>query len=176
MNRTRVSLPIFVVILAATIAVVVSISGGKTKAQPAVAAGSAISLKQSSVGKVLTDANGRALYLFAGDNRNASRLSAAGLAVWPAFTSTRLPRATGGADAAQIGMATGTGGGTQITYNGHPLYYYVGDHQPGQVLGQGLNQFGARWYVLAATGGAITSAPKSAPAAASGGSSSSYGY
>jgi len=176
MNRTRLSLPIFVVILAAAIAVIVSISGGKTKAQPAAAGGSAISLKQSSVGKVLTDANGRALYLFAGDNRNASRLSAAGLAVWPAFTSTRLPRATGGVNASQIGTATGTGGGTQITYNGHPLYYYVGDHQPGQVLGQGLNQFGARWYVLSATGGAITSAPKSAPAPAPGGSSSSYGY
>jgi predicted lipoprotein with Yx(FWY)xxD motif len=176
MNRTRLSLPIFVVILAAAIAVIVSISGGKTKAQPAVAVGSAISLRQSSVGKVLTDANGRALYLFAGDSRNASRLSAAGLAVWPPFTSTTLPRATGGVTAARIGTATGAGGATQITYNGHPLYYYVGDHQPGQVLGQGLNQFGARWYVLSAAGGAITSAPKSAPAPASGASSSSYGY
>jgi predicted lipoprotein with Yx(FWY)xxD motif len=176
MNRTRLSLPILAVIVAAAVAVIVSISGGKTKAQPAVAAGSAISLKQSSVGNVLTDANGRALYLFAGDDRNVSRLSAAGRAVWPPFTSTTLPRATSGANAAQIGTATGTGGGTQITYNGHPLYYYVGDHQPGQLLGQGLNQFGARWYVLSAKGNAITSAAKSAPAPASGGSSSSYGY
>lgn len=177
MNRTRLSLPILVVLVAAIVAVIVAVSGGKTKAQPAVAAGSAISLKQTSVGKVLVDANGRTLYLFAGDKPNASTLSAAGLAVWPAFTAATPPRASGGVNAAQIGTATGSSGSTQITYNGHPLYYYVGDHQPGQVLGQGLNQFGARWYVLSATGAANTSAPaKSAAAPASTGSGSGYGY
>ena len=43
---------------------------------------------------------------------------------------------------------TQPGGGSQVTYNGHALYYYVGDHGPGQTTGQGLNQFGALWYVL----------------------------
>jgi predicted lipoprotein with Yx(FWY)xxD motif len=175
-NRTRLSLPIFAVVLAAAIAAIVATSGGKTKVQPAVAPGSAVSLKQTSVGKVLVDANGRTLYLFAGDRSNVSTVSAAGLAIWPPFTSTAPPRATGGVTAGQIGTATGTSGGTQITYNGHALYYYVRDHKPGQVLGQGLNQFGARWYVLSAAGGAITSPPKSAAPTAPAGTGSSYGY
>ena len=46
----------------------------------------------------------------------------------------------------------GDGGGTQVTYHGHPLYYYAGDSQPGDTTGEGLNQFGAKWYVLASTG------------------------
>ncbi len=175
MKRTRLSLPILLVAVIAAVAVIVSTAGGKTKAQPAVPAGSAISLKQTSLGKVLVDARGRTLYLFAGDKHNLSRLSAAGRAVWPPFGSATPPRATGGVVAARIGTATGT---TQITYNGHPLYYYVGDGKPGQTLGQGLNEFGARWYALARSGAAITSAPKSAApkASTSPSYSSSYGY
>jgi predicted lipoprotein with Yx(FWY)xxD motif len=49
----------------------------------------------------------------------------------------------------------GDGGGTQVTYQGHPLYYYAGDSQPGDTTGQGLNQFGAKWYVLASSGDKI---------------------
>ena len=44
---------------------------------------------------------------------------------------------------------------TQVTYNGHPLYYYSGDSQAGQQNGQGLNAFGAAWYVVAPTGGKV---------------------
>jgi Secreted repeat of unknown function len=59
----------------------------------------------------------------------------------------------------------------------HPLYYFVGDKSPGQVRGQGLNEFGARWYVLSSSGSAITSAAKSAaPASTGSGSGSAYGY
>jgi Secreted repeat of unknown function len=47
-----------------------------------------------------------------------------------------------------IGTATRGDGGTQVTYGGHPLYYYVGDKAPGDVAGQDLDQFGAKWYVL----------------------------
>lgn len=180
MNRTRLPLPILALVLVVAVAAIAVTSSGKSKgAQPTVAAGSAISLKQTSLGKVLTDANGRTLYLFAPDKRNVSVLSAAGRAVWPPFRSSSLPRATGGAAAAQIGTATATGGSTQVSYNGHPLYYYVGDHKPGQTLGQGLNEFGGRWYALSAAGAAITSAPRSVPAppaSTSSGSGSGYGY
>jgi predicted lipoprotein with Yx(FWY)xxD motif len=176
MNRTRLSLPIFAVVLVAAVAAIVATSGGKTKTQSPAAAGSAVSLKQTSVGKVLVDADGRTLYLFAGDRPNVGTVSAAGLAIWPPFTAPALPRATGGVAAGQLGTATGTSGATQITYNGHPLYYYVRDHKPGQILGQALNQFGARWYVLSAAGAAITSAPKSAAARAPAATGSSYSY
>ncbi len=46
-------------------------------------------------------------------------------------------------------------GGTQVTYRGHPLYYYAGDREPGDTAGQGLDQFGAKWYVLAPNGDRI---------------------
>ncbi|MBV9005767.1 MAG: hypothetical protein JOZ98_20350 [Solirubrobacterales bacterium] len=174
MSRTRLSLSVVVVVVAAVIAVIVSTAGGSTtKAHPAVAANSAISVDQTSFGKVLTDANGRTLYLFAGDKSNQSTLSPAGRAFWPPFTSATRPSATGGALAGEIGTVSG---GNQLTYNGHPLYYFIGDHKAGQTAGQGLNQFGARWYVLSTPGAAITSAPKSSASNNSTGGASTYGY
>ena len=170
MNHSRFSLPLLVVIVAAAIAVIVSVAGGTTKkAQPA---NSAISVEQTSVGKALADANGRTLYLFAGDKPNLSALSAAGRTYWPPFTSATKPLATGGAAAADIGT-TAAG---QVTYDGHPLYYFAGDHNAGQIAGQGLNQFGARWYVLSSSGAAVTSAPKASGQGTSRGGGSAYGY
>lgn len=173
MNRTRVLLPIAAVIVAAAIAVIVITAGGSTKkARPAATANSAITVAQTSVGRALADANGRTLYLFAGDKPNVSRLSAAGRAYWPPFTSTTRPSATAGAVAGNIG-ATAAG---QVTYNGHPLYYFVGDRAAGQAAGQGLNQFGAHWYVLSKSGAAITSAAKAAAPSTSTGGAAGYGY
>jgi predicted lipoprotein with Yx(FWY)xxD motif len=57
--------------------------------------------------------------------------------------------------AAKIATIPAAGGKRQVTYAGHPLYYYVADHKPGDATGQGLDQFGAEWYVLAADGGKI---------------------
>jgi predicted lipoprotein with Yx(FWY)xxD motif len=165
------------VVVAAIVAVVVATSGASTKkTSQTVAAGSPISLKQSSLGRTLVDTNGRTLYLFEGDKGNVSTLSPAGKAVWPPFTATIKPRALNGAVAARIGRVGEAGASAQITYDGHPLYYYVGDRGPGQTRGQGLNQFGALWYVLAASGNAVTSAPSSPAPAASGSGASSYGY
>lgn len=176
MTRTRLSLPIVAVIVAAAIVAIIATTGSSAKKGPAVAANSALSVQQTPLGKTLTDANGRALYLFAADKPNVSTLSPAGRAFWPPFTATIKPSANGGAVAGKIGTATGTTGATQVTYNGHPLYYFVGDHSPGQTSGQGLNQFGARWYVLSPAGAGITSAPQpSAPSSSTGGGSS-YGY
>ena len=135
----------------------------------------AISVKQTSLGKTLVDANGRTLYLFQGDKPNVSTLSAAGKAVWPPFTGSMKPAALGGALASQIGTTKGAGGASQITFAGHPLYYYVGDHSPGQTLGQGQNQFGALWYVLSSSGTAITAAPTSTAPATPANSGASYG-
>jgi predicted lipoprotein with Yx(FWY)xxD motif len=162
MTRKRFPVPIVMVAILATVAVITATSGGaQRKAPRALAAGSAISVAQTPVGKALADAKGRTLYLFAGDQPNVSRLSAAGRAVWPPFTSTTVPATQGGASAAQVGTIPAS---KQVTYNGHPLYYYVGDQRPGQTAGQGLNQFGARWYALSASGAAITSVAPSEPA------------
>lgn len=174
MNRTRLSLSIVVVVIAAAVYAVILTTGSSGKKAPAVAANSAISVQQTPLGRTLTDANGRTLYLFAADKPNVSTLSAAGLAFWPRFTSTIKPSATGGALAGKIG--TVSGGAGQVTYNGHPLYYFVGDHNPGQTSGQGLNQFGARWYVLSPSGAAVISAPTASAPSSSTGGGSAYGY
>jgi predicted lipoprotein with Yx(FWY)xxD motif len=177
MNRTRLSFGVIAV--AAIVVIAVATSGGAAKTATHTAAvppASSIAVKQTSLGKTLVDANGRALYLFGADKQDQSTLSAAGQAVWPPLTSATKPAAGGGVTASEISVIKGTGGSSQIAYNGHPLYYYVGDHGPGQTNGQGLNQFGALWYVLAPAGTAITSAPTT-PASSGGSSSgSAYGY
>jgi predicted lipoprotein with Yx(FWY)xxD motif len=56
---------------------------------------------------------------------------------------------------ALLGSSPRDDGATQVTYHSHPLYYYAGDSRPGDAVGQGLNQFGAKWYVVAASGDKI---------------------
>jgi predicted lipoprotein with Yx(FWY)xxD motif len=176
MTRTRLSIPIIALVIAAAIVSIVLTTGSSAKKPGrAVAASSAISVQQTSFGRTLTDANGRTLYLFAADKPNVSTLSPAGRAFWPPFTSAVKPSATGGAQAAAIGSIAGASGARQVTYKGHPLYYFVGDHNPGQTTGQNLFEFGARWYVVSPSGGAITSSSPGASGSSTGGGSG-YGY
>jgi predicted lipoprotein with Yx(FWY)xxD motif len=164
------------IVIAAVAVAVFAIGGGNAKAnQSQAAAGSAINIRSTALGKTLVDANGRTLYLFEGDRANISTLSAAGTAVWPRFVSSTPVKAGNGVQAALIGTTTSPTGVKQVTYEGHPLYYYVGDSNPGSTRGQGLNEFGALWYVLAPSGNAITSAP-STSAAAPAAPAASYGY
>ncbi len=121
------------ILVATIVAVIIAVSSGSsTSAKPTTAPNAAISLKQTSLGKTLVDGNGRTLYLFEGDRRNASQLSQAGQAVWPPFTATGKPRALSRAVTARISAIKKVNGSAQIAYNGHPLYYYVGDHKPGR--------------------------------------------
>jgi predicted lipoprotein with Yx(FWY)xxD motif len=60
-----------------------------------------------------------------------------------------------GVSAAKLGTVARRGGGREVTYAGHPLYYYAGDSRPGQTAGEGLNQFGAPWDVVAPSGKGI---------------------
>ena len=164
------------IVIAAVAVAVFAIGGGNAKAtQTQAGAGSAISIRSTSMGKTLVDGNGRTLYLFEGDRAGVSTLSAAGAAVWPRFASAGPVRAENGAQAALIGTTTSPTGVKQVTYEGHPLYYYVGDSTPGSTRGQGLNEFGALWYVLGASGNAITRTPSTSTATPAA-PASSYGY
>jgi predicted lipoprotein with Yx(FWY)xxD motif len=129
-------------------------TGASAKQSPA-AAGSALDVRSTPLGKILVDAKGRTLYLFEADKPNMSNCSGACLSLWPAFTSQGKPQAHGGVLATKIGTIPASGGKQQVTYNGHPLYYYAADQKPGDTTGQGLKQFGAAWYVLATTGNKI---------------------
>jgi predicted lipoprotein with Yx(FWY)xxD motif len=117
-----------------------------------VTASSALAVRRTPLGRTLVDARGRTLYLFEADRPNLSNCSNACLSVWPALTTQRRPGARGGAVASKIGTIPARGGKRQVTYAGRPLYYYVGDRKPGDTNGQGLNQFGAKWYVLSPAG------------------------
>jgi predicted lipoprotein with Yx(FWY)xxD motif len=110
----------------------------------------------SNVGTVLVDGNGRTLYLFQKDQPNQSACSGACASAWPADPSSGTPKAGSGVKASLLGTIKRSDGITQVTYNKHPLYRYSGDTQAGQQNGQGLNAFGALWYVVAPAGTAVT--------------------
>jgi predicted lipoprotein with Yx(FWY)xxD motif len=94
----------------------------------------------------------RTVYLFAADKGPSSMCSGACAEVWPPLTTSGNPKAMGGAHSADLGTITRSDGTKQVTYKGHPLYYYVGDPQSGDTSGQGINSFGAAWYVLSPSG------------------------
>src|SRR5438105_1685833 len=71
---------------------------------------------------------------------------------WPPVNASGAPHATGGASPALLGTTRRKDGTTQVTYAGHPLYYFIADKKPGDMNGQGISQFGAKWYVLAPSG------------------------
>jgi predicted lipoprotein with Yx(FWY)xxD motif len=122
-----------------------------------------------SAGSFLTNASGRAVYLWAADSMNKSNCSGACAGAWPPVTSMGKVTAANGAKAADLGTITRSDGTKQVTYSGHPLYYFAGDSGPGQTNGQGSDNFGAKWWLVAPAGAKITVAD----AAASAGSSSS---
>ena len=143
------------VVLALVIAGCGGASTGATHGSSGAGAATKQRLAGLQPGKALVDAQGRTLYLFEADHGTMSTCNGACASIWPPATATGTPKAGPGVAAAKIGTTARSGGGRQLTYNGHPLYRYVADRKPGDTNGQGLNQFGAKWYVLNAGGAKI---------------------
>jgi predicted lipoprotein with Yx(FWY)xxD motif len=112
----------------------------------------AVSTSALGPGTALVDGAGRAVDLLENDSTSASTCTGACASVWPPVPATGGTTAAGGAENASLGSAPRPDGGAQLTYHGHPLYYYVGDHDPGDSRGQGLNQFGVHWYLVQPNG------------------------
>ena len=74
-----------------------------------------------------------------------------------AATTTGAPLAGAGANASLLGTTARGDGTTEVTYKGHPLYYFVGDMAPGDTKGQGLNEEGGLWWIVSPSGDAIGS-------------------
>jgi predicted lipoprotein with Yx(FWY)xxD motif len=144
-------------------------SSNESPSKPA-ASSSTVSVKSTSLGRILVDGSGRTLYLFGKDTGPKSTCSGACSANWPPFTTRSKPQAGSGASSSAIKTTPRSDGKLQVIYNGHPLYYFSGDQSAGQMNGEGVNAFGAKWFVLSPAGDKVVKA------GSSGGSSSSRGY
>jgi len=125
--------------------------GSAATAAPA-AAKTTVATGRTALGTVLVDAQGRTLYLFEKDKPTASTCNGSCAAVWPPLTTTGMPAAGHGVRQGELGSVRRADGSSEVTYAGHPLYTYAGDAKAGQAKGQGLDQFGAEWYVLNPSG------------------------
>ena len=157
-----------------------SSSSNTTSAAPAATTPASSTASSLSIGAVkgsggvyLTGASGRALYLWVADSNGQSSCMGACAKAWPPVISATTPTAASGVKAADLGTTTRADGTKQVTYKGHPLYYYVADPGAGSTKGQGSTQFGAKWWLVAPSGSAIT---VSATKSTSSGSSSSGPY
>jgi predicted lipoprotein with Yx(FWY)xxD motif len=104
----------------------------------------------------LVSGSGRTIYLWVADKSDTSQCTGACAKAWPPVVSTAAPIAASGANSADLGTTTRSDGSKQVTYNGHPLYFFLGDQTPGATYGQGNNNFGAKWWLVAPSGNAIT--------------------
>ena len=130
--------------------------GGSAKPAAAnTAGGAAVAMRTTQLGPTLVDSQGRTLYLFEKDQTRASTCNGACASVWPPLTTNGKPHAQAGISAAKLGTTKRNDGKLEVTYDGHPLYYYVSDTEPGQLSGEGLDQFGATWDAVAPSGKGI---------------------
>jgi predicted lipoprotein with Yx(FWY)xxD motif len=120
----------------------------------AAGSGTAATVKagHSSLGVILTNGTGRAVYLFEKDTGNTSSCYGACAGAWPPVLTTGAPVAGSGVTASLLRTAKRTDGTTQVTYAGHPLYYFASDQQPGDISGEGSQAFGAGWDLIAPAG------------------------
>jgi len=114
-----------------------------------------VDVRASALGRTLVDGQGRTLYLFEADEAGKSECNGGCASAWPPYVGGGSPQAGTGVGGSLLGTTTRDDGGRQVTYGGHPLYYYAGDAEPGDHAGQGLDDFGAKWYVLGLDGAKI---------------------
>jgi predicted lipoprotein with Yx(FWY)xxD motif len=105
----------------------------------------------SQFGRIVADARGQAFYLFGKENSNRSRCYGECAKRWPPALIGGQPQAGRGAQARLLGTIRRRDGRLQLSYAGHPLYYYDGD-APGRVLCHNVDEFGGRWRVIRPNG------------------------
>jgi predicted lipoprotein with Yx(FWY)xxD motif len=130
--------------------------GGSSAPTTAPSGAATVSAASTSLGTILVDGSGRTLYLFEKDQPNRSACAGACVAAWPVDASSGTPKAGSGVTASMLGTIKRSDNRTQVTYHRHPLYYYSGDSGAGQQNGQGVDAFGAKWFVVNPAGGAVT--------------------
>lgn len=138
----------FVVLGAATTAVVLAgllSAGGSSQAASGVVA--RVSVHSTEFGKALFGPSGKVLYAFGADRGSKSTCYGVCAAAWPPLLTTARPLAGAGVEAKLLGMTKRKDGRLQVTYNGHPLYYYSAD-KVGKVMCQHANMHGGLWLII----------------------------
>jgi predicted lipoprotein with Yx(FWY)xxD motif len=126
-----------------------------TPAAKASARQATVSVASSGLGRLLVDSHGRTLYLFEADAGRKSTCFGECATDWPPLRAGDKPTVGRGAHASLVATIARADGGREVTYKGHPLYLYAGDTAPGQVNGQGVIAFGAKWFAMSPAGMAI---------------------
>jgi len=150
-------------------------SGGTAPSSGGASSVATVSAASTRLGMILVDGSGRTLYLFEKDQPNQSACAGACAAAWPVDQSSGTPKAGSGVTASMLGTIKRSDNTTQVTYNKHPLYHFQGDSGAGQQNGQGVDAFGARWFVVGPAGGAVSGGATATTSASGGGYGSSNG-
>jgi predicted lipoprotein with Yx(FWY)xxD motif len=100
------------------------------------------------LGKILVAANGMTLYTFDQDSPNKSACTGTCIATWPPLTIASGDAQAPAGLTGTLGVATRADGGRQVTHNGSPLYFYVGDTKAGDTSGDGIDSDGGKWYAV----------------------------
>ena len=145
---TNVRLTVFVAVIAGVLAAA-AFASTRTS--------STLSLRTTAVGKVLVAANGRTLYLFTADKGKSACYGQCAV-YWPPLIAAN-PTAGAGLKPSMLGTTKRKDGKLQVTYAGHPLYFFVQDKKAGDIKGQGFVHFGGAWWVVSATGAQIKTKP-----------------
>ena len=141
-TRFRISL----LIALAVTAIVATLANAATEGR------ARVNVAKTRFGSVLVDAKGITLYDFVKDRGTKSVCYGACAALWPPLLTDGKPIAGPGVRASLLGTTKRKDGKLEVTYGGHPLYYFVSDRRPGQTTGQGVDQFGGPWWVISTAG------------------------
>jgi predicted lipoprotein with Yx(FWY)xxD motif len=156
MTRTlRISLAaLLVAVVAGSAVIAVASTGGSAKAKSP-----ALKLRKTVLGTIIVDKSGRTLYEFGHDLKDKSRCSGPCASNWPPATAPAKPTVAKGISKSKLKVIKRAGGSRQLSYNGHPLYRFVGDSKAGDTNGDGVTAFGGTWHVLSKSGAIVTKAP-----------------
>jgi predicted lipoprotein with Yx(FWY)xxD motif len=157
----RITFPTgFAVTAAAVLTLVACSSGGQSSAPAPPSNGGkqgTVDVATTSLGQTLVDSQGSTLYLFQKDTGSQSECTGVCAASWPPLRAKGKPTAGSGANASLLGTTPRSDGAPQVTYNGHPVYQFSGDQQPGETNGEGVSAFGGSWFALSQAGDQISS-------------------
>ena len=153
MLKTRSKHTLLLSLIAATASLFIAIAMVDVAAA---GGGKRIKTGKTRFGTILQDSRGRSLYLFTKERGSTARCYGECAKEWPPVLTSNDPVATGGAKQSELGTTRRRGGKTQVTYNGHPLYYFVAEDEANEVLCQNVYEFGGKWYVVDKNGDAIT--------------------